>query len=238
MPRLTFYADESGTDSDSPMAVVGGLLLRPEDFFWLDVEWRRVQSKYGITCPIHMREFGPHGVFKEISAATKMCLFADLVCIMNEHKHASIAATLVTETYLRVFERITNLSMYGACFAQLAMMNDVVARLNDHHEPIPYLLDDGNSYKKDIIEAQRVLASKLPSLKTIEFSSDTTLCALQAADVVTWSVRRRLAGHFPSEFEPLQALFDKHHSDLDYREEWMVSVANSIRKAESSKTTE
>jgi hypothetical protein len=32
MPTLTFYADESGPDSDSPIAVVGGLLLRPEDF--------------------------------------------------------------------------------------------------------------------------------------------------------------------------------------------------------------
>jgi hypothetical protein len=181
-----------------------------------------------------MREFGPHGIFKGISADGRLCLFADLVCIINEHKRASVAATLVTEICRRVFKGITKLSMYGACFAQLAMMNDVESRLNDHCELIRYVLDDGNIYKKDIIEAKGILA--LPSLKTIEFCSDTSLCALQAADVVTWIVRRRLAGHFPSGFEPLQGLFDKHHLDLDYKEEWMVGVADSIRKAEGSET--
>lgn len=234
MPRLTFYADESGTDSDSPIAVVGGLLLRPEDFCWLDLEWKRAQSKPGITEPIHMKEFGPHGVFKEISVDAKRRLFADLVCIINEHKLASVAATLVTETYRKVFAGTTKLSMYGACFAQLAIMNDVESRLNDYHEPISYVLDDGNSYKKDIIEAKSALA--LPSLKTIVFSSDRSLCALQAADVVTWSVRRQLAGYFPSGFEPLQGLFDKHHLDLDYRDEWMAGVADSIRKAAGPET--
>jgi hypothetical protein len=108
--------------------------------------------------------------------------------------------------------------------------------LNGHHELIPYVLDDGNKYKNDIIEAKRTLASSLPSLKTIEFCSDTSLCALQAADVVTWSVRRQLAGTFPSGFEPFQGLFDKHHLDLDYKEEWMVGVADLIRKAEGSET--
>lgn len=236
MSRLTFYADESGTDSDSPVAVVGGLLLRFPDFFWLDVGWRRVQSKYGIMDPIHMREFGAHGAFSRFSADAMRCLFADLVCIINEHKHASVAATLDTKTYRRVFEGITKLSMYGACFAQLAMMNDVAAPLNDYHEPILYVLEDGNSYKKDIVEARVTLA--LPSLKTIEFCSDTSLCALQAADVVTWSVRRRLAAHFPIGFEPLQGLLDKHHWDLAYNEEWMVGVADSIREAGASETNE
>jgi len=114
------------------------------------------------------------------------------------------------------------------------MITDIYARKNDFHEPIPYVLDDGNSYKKDIVEAKVTLASRLPSLKTIEFCSDTSLCALQAADVVTWSVRRQLAGRFPSGFEPLQRLFDEHHLDLKYKEEWMVGVADSMRKAEGS----
>ena len=169
----------------------------------------------------------PHGVFRGISADARRCLFADLVCIVNEHKCASVAATLASEAYHRVFKGLTKRSMYGACFAQLAMMNDVESRLNDHHQLIPYVLDDGNSYKNDIIEAGRIL--RLPSLKTVEFCTDTSLCALQAADVVTWSVRRRLAGQFPSGLEPLQGLFDKHHLDLDYREEWMVGVADSHR---------
>jgi hypothetical protein len=161
-------------------------------------------------------------------------LFADLVSVINEHKVASVAATLDAETYRRVFTGVTKLSMYGACFAQLAIINDIYARKNDYHEPIPYVLDRGNSYQSHITEAKLTLA--LPSLKTIDFCSDTSQCALQAADVITWSVRRRLAGHFPSGFEPLQQLFDGHHRDIEYNEEWMVGVADSMRKAEGSET--
>jgi hypothetical protein len=226
--------EANGTDSDSPIAVVGGLLLRFKDFTWLDVEWRKVQSKHGITHPIHMREFGPDGDFAETSADARRRLFADLVSVINEHKVASVAVTLDAEKYRRVFTGITNLSMYGACFAQLAIINDVYARKNDYHEPIPYVLNDGNSGKSHIAEAKRALA--LPSVKTIEFCSDTFLCALQAADVVSWSVRRRLAGQFPSGLEPLQGLFNEHHLDLEYNEELMVGVADSIRNAGGSET--
>jgi hypothetical protein len=91
MSRLTFYADESGTDGDSPIAVVGGLLLRFEDFTWLEVEWRKVQSKHGITQPIHMREFGPHGDFAETSVDARQHLFTDLVSVINEHKRAQLS---------------------------------------------------------------------------------------------------------------------------------------------------
>jgi hypothetical protein len=111
MCMLTFYADESGTDSHSPIAVVGGLLLRPTGFFWLDVEWRKVQSKYGTNQPIHMREFGAHGAFGKFPADERQRLLADLVCIINEHKVASAAATLDTEKYRGVFAGITDYSL-------------------------------------------------------------------------------------------------------------------------------
>ena len=234
MSTLTFYADESGTDSNSSVAVVGGLLLRSQDFFWLDVEWRTIQRKYGTSTAIHMREFGKDGALGTIPSDVRKCLLTELVRAINEHKVASVAATLDSDAYRRLFNGITTLSMYGACFAQLVIMNDGEWSRYPYHEKIRYVLDDGNSYKKDILEAKRHLASKSPSLSMVNFCSDDLVAALQAADVVTWSVRRRLAGRFPYGYEPLQGLFDRHHRDLSYEEEWMVGVANLIRSTEAS----
>jgi hypothetical protein len=227
MSTLEFYADESGTDSNSKTAVVGGLLLRRQDFFWLGVEWEKVLKQYGISIPIHMREFGQHGALGTI--VPKARLFTQLVRIINDNKIASVAATLAADEYRRVFDGITKLSMYGACFAQLVMMNDAHAELNAHRERIPYILDDGNSYKKDIVQAKRELAPRWPSFAMVRFSSDSSLCALQAADVVVWSVQRRLESRLDGVYEPLNALFDQHHWDLEYNKEWMVAVADSIR---------
>jgi hypothetical protein len=60
------YLDESGTDGQSPTAVVGGLLLRRKERFYLRQEWAKTLAKHGVTPPIHMREFGPHGRFKDL----------------------------------------------------------------------------------------------------------------------------------------------------------------------------
>ena len=91
------------------------------------------------------------------------------------------------------------------------------------------ILDDGNNHKKDIVQAKRQLAPNWPSLATVSFSTDSSLCALQAADVVVWSIQRRLENRLEGVYEPLRALFDQHHWDLGYNKEWMVGVANSIR---------
>jgi hypothetical protein len=59
----TCYVDESGTDANLPIAVVAGLLLDSPGCFWFDVEWSKTLRRYGITGPIHMREFTPDGRF-------------------------------------------------------------------------------------------------------------------------------------------------------------------------------
>jgi hypothetical protein len=74
------------------------------------------------------------------------------------------------------------------------------------------------------------MKSEQNSLETVEFRKDDSLNALQAADMSSWSVRRRLAGTFPPGYEPLQELFgEDHHIDVPYREDWMQGVADSLR---------
>jgi hypothetical protein len=74
------------------------------------------------------------------------------------------------------------------------------------------------------------MKSTQKTLDTVEFRKDESLNALQAADMVCWGVRRRLAGTFPFGYEPLQELFGEgHHIDVPYKEEWMRGVADTLR---------
>jgi hypothetical protein len=179
-----------------------------------------------------MREFGKHQRFGSITEAARRALFTDLVRVVNEYKMYSVAATLTSEHYRRAFDGVTAFSMYGACFVQLAMMNDILTPKHHDYFAISYILDDGNCYKHDVIDAYARMKSTLYSLDTIEFRKDESLNALQAADMVSWSVRRRLAGTFPLGYEPLQEVFvEDHHLDVPYLEEWMQGVADALRKS-------
>ena len=228
---ITCYLDESGTDSDSPTAVVGGLLLDEPAFFWLDVEWSRILARHSIVPPLHMREFSRGKRLSYARRSDRRLLFTDLVQAVNDNKLFSIAATLTTKQYRSVFGGVSKLSMYGACFTQVADMSDIAAAKAGYRSPISYVLDEGNSYSSQILDAYAVLKNQSVDIAEPHFESDHLVSALQAADMVSWSVRRRLVGAFKDGFEPLSTLFDDYHWDLPYKEEWMQRVAADLRRS-------
>jgi uncharacterized protein DUF3800 len=227
------YIDESGTDNNSPIAVVAGLVLDDPGYLWLDVEWSKILKRYGIEHPIHMREFTPNGVFKALTHNTRRSLFTDLVSAINEHKLMSLGATLTADQYRQHFNDITQFSMYAACFSNLVMLSGQgLEAYGNHRWPLSYFLDDGNTYKAQILEGRPLLLKAFPRIAAIEFLSDSHVNALQAADVVSWAVRRHLSGIIAHGLEPLDYLFDQHHLVLDYKEEWMRDVAAKVQAAE------
>jgi hypothetical protein len=157
--KLTFYVDESGPDSNSSVAVVGGLLLDDPGFFWLDVEWAKILSRYGIEKPVHMRAFAPNGHFKDISHAVRRGLFGELVKQLTPTGFSALPRPSPQIQYRQVFRGLSNLSMYGACFVQLVMMNGTSSSGIGYHRAIPYVLDDGNSYKDHIMQAHSLLSA-------------------------------------------------------------------------------
>lgn len=232
----TCYADESGTDSNLPIAVVASVVLDDPGSFWLDVEWTKVREKHGIDGAIHMREFTPDGLFKSLTHAERRALFADLVKVIRTNKLVTLAATLTAEQYRRHFTGLTKLSMYGACFANLmTLVGEAMRIYGSHRWPLCYVLDGGNQYRKHIKEGLPFFLRAYPQVAGIAFESDDNFSALQAADVLSWAVRRQLSGaNFGHGFEPIQELFDEQHLDFEYKEEWMQGVAETIRAAESS----
>lgn len=230
------YLDESGTDDQSPTAVVGGLLLQRDSFFCLDIEWKKALERHGINPPLHMKEFGPHGKFKNIPHDTRRLLFSDLVKIINEHKTGTIAATLTTAQYDRHFSglfRRKDMGVYGFCFILLVMIQAKSAQEGGITERIPFVMDIGNPYRHHVLEAhasiEYVQKSQFLNAGSLTFDCDTNLRALQAADLVSWSVRRKLTGAFVHGFEPLPEVFASPHIEQPYEEEWLKTMADNLR---------
>jgi hypothetical protein len=233
-PEMTeCYIDESGTDGDSPVAVVAGLLLDYRGSFWLGQEWRDALGRHKVTGPIHMREFTPHGRFKDLSHDCRRALFADLVRTINDNKLMSVAGTLTADDYRKQFAGVEYLSMYAACFCNVAMYCGVVLeKAGNHRWPLSFTLDEGNRYKQEIIKGEPAILKAFPRVSKICFESDDNMVALQAADVLSWAVRRDSSGgSFAHGFEPLRDLFDPLYSTIDYKPEWMKGVAEKIRSA-------
>jgi hypothetical protein len=87
-----------------------------------------------------------------------------------------------------------------------------------------------------INEGSSVSLRAYPRVTRIEFQSDDDVNALQAADVLSWAVRRDLSGgSFEHGFEPIRDLFEELHLNFEYKEEWMLGVAERIRAAEASR---
>jgi hypothetical protein len=224
------YVDESGTDTTLPVAVVAGLLFDHQGAFWLDVEWAKILARHGISA-MHMREFRP----RDVCSGNAAGLFVDIVHAIRVHKLLSAAATLTADQYRESFKGVTKWSMYGACFCNLTLLMGVgLDKHGPHRWPLSFVLDDGNPYKQDIIEGKPVTLAMFPRVASIDFRSDKSVSLLQAADVLSWAVRRDLSGKgFPAWAEPLKGLFDGQHLNFNYEAGWMKDVAQKLRDAEA-----
>lgn len=180
-----------------------------------------------------MKEFGPTGKYKDVRSEGRRALFSDIARVINDSKASSgftTVATLDSAQYRDAFNGITEFSVYGACFNTIVMMHGVIAEMEGYADPIAYVLDEGNEFKHDILEAHAFMRNNERNVGTLAFDSDNRLAALQAADVVAWAARRRLASELKSGFEPLAAIFENgRHVEVPYKREWMIAVAGGLR---------
>src|SRR5205085_1813100 len=147
---VTLYLDESATDDASPVAVVGGVLLNQSGLQALEFDWAKMLAKYSIAAPLHIKDFRrPRGRLADVSVATKLALFTDVVEIINRCKIYSIAGTLTTAGYRAYFDerfRKQGMSLYGQCFIVCAEINHQLTKGNNYQKRIPILMDQGNQF--------------------------------------------------------------------------------------------
>jgi hypothetical protein len=154
--------DESGVDGNrSPVATMAGLSREYDRFTWLDLDWQKALAKHGVCSVLHMTDFGKTGRLADIPEQTRRPLFTDPVNVINEHKRYSVAATLSTEQYKKFFAasaRKTGLiSIYSTCFLLLATLQGKQADHDRYLPNIPYLLDDGNERKGEVMLTHQFL---------------------------------------------------------------------------------
>jgi hypothetical protein len=238
---ITVYLDESTINpgTNSPVAVVAGLLFRQQDFFWIETPWKKAAFKHLSQYSIHMKDFGLHGKLNWVSSKTKEALFRDLVKVIRDHKFLSIESTLTHAEYRSAFggvDKRYQFSIHGLCFMQ-AMM--AIGKWADHFGctyDIPYMLDDGCADRKALDEihdfAKNVFQVEhgVMHVGPLAWGDDEEIPALQAADVIAWAVRRKEAGEsFDEGYTPLLDVFQEGHLPQHFEAEWIGEIAQTIR---------
>lgn len=219
---VTCYLDDSGIEPDQKVAVIGGLVMRWEDFFRLDAQWKRVLKRYSLES-IHMVDFvrpnGKHcGMFPEI----KKALFRELAEIIASRRDWGISVSVTHTEFVTAFSvpKVREvMDPYALAFIGAALINTRVAEATSHPDKIAYLIDSGNPHADKVRTGHSLILVMERFNKAryrtgaIAFDSDKNNSALQAADVIAWATRRRLATDgLLHEYEPLRRIFEERYN--------------------------
>jgi uncharacterized protein DUF3800 len=219
---VTCYLDDSGSDEQSPVVVIGGLALDRDSFLRFDGRWRRMLHLHRIKS-LHMTDFvRPHGQYVGMPKELKLSLFREVVEIIRSRKDYSLSASVDNIHYQEVFSidfyrRV--LGPYAVTFISAASVNAKIAGDNGYPDQIAYLVDRGSPFSGQIDLGHRLICLRERGLGlktytgTLTFADDENVSALQAADVIAWSSRRNITDGLTDEFEPLKALFEKRFSE-------------------------
>jgi len=213
------YCDDSGSHEESKVAVVGSIVLNKERFLNLDRKWDKLLDEFKID-GIHMADFvRPHGRYVTMPQEMKISLFTSVAkqIILNRIysatisvPHADFKALLSPEIYRTV------MGAYSMAFFGMLLLNSAIAHATNYNGKIGYLVDKGSHNHHDQIDAAHTVLlmweRRAPEIDrrtgALAFDLDDNNNALQAADVIAWTYRRRAELlTFGDEFVPLLNIF-------------------------------
>lgn len=210
---VTCYCDDSGSDEESKVAVVGGVIFSKRKFSPFFLGWEEMLREFRID-GIHMADFvRPHGRYCTMSKEMKIALFTSVVKVINEYKTYSVSASVPQGDYkallsMEVYRKL--LGPYALAFIGLASVNQHVARSTSYKGRIAYLVDKGSSNHHEQLEAAHTSMLEVERMRGESITGamagdlDDNNYALQAADVVAWTYHRKLESEeFGIDFVPL-----------------------------------
>jgi hypothetical protein len=222
-PVLRAYYDDSisGTDDVSPITAIGGPVMSHDRFVQFNDKWLKMLYRYRICPPLHMQDFvrpsGKHiGMYPEL----KLSLL-EAADIINEGKLYSVSAGIPNTEFNALIPEEVRKRLIGpyalAPFCAIQMNQYVARKAQDHDLMISYLIDSGSSYPEQLLRAHGVLleherSKGVSHTGAIGFDTDSHVSALQAADIIAWSARRReVYGALEGDFAPLAAVLEENH---------------------------
>ncbi len=234
---VTCYLDESATDRGTPTAVVAGLLINKSHFIGLDKKWNAMLDEFGLRPGFHMKDFGLHGRFADMSPETRRRIFDRVLQIIRDHNICTLAVTLEHAQYRAVFPEDSEraMSQYGLCFIACVIGNHQIAAGNAYAKRVAFVVDSGNPYAEQVRLAHKDITrvqadGHFLNLGSLTFDLDDHITALQAADAVCWAVRRRAAKYpFVDGFEPLEGILDNQaHNQTPFSEVAMWEFLDAL----------
>jgi hypothetical protein len=175
--------------------------------------WSVLLQKYRIPEPLHMADFvRPNGQHVGIGKEMKLSLFRDASKLINSHKLYSFSISIPLADFNALMTKDMRKMIsgpYSFAFFSAVLFNSSVAEKKGFDERVAYLVDRGCAHPEQIIDTHAVIQkTELKSGKRshtggLDWGSDDLVQALQAADLIVWSARRRETGDLGNEFEPL-----------------------------------
>jgi hypothetical protein len=173
---------------------------------------------------LHMKDFvRPRGKNIGLYPEFKVAIFSEAVKIITR-KHYSLSVSVRNAEFQRAitteFYR-KYVGAYTACFITLAMMNAKIANDNNYPDKVAYVVDQGSPFAEQLRVGHLMVAayenSHGPKVRTggLMFADDVDISALQGADLIAWTVGRKVSGDgIRDEFVPLLNIFEKRF-DVD-----------------------
>jgi Protein of unknown function (DUF3800) len=216
---LTCYCDDSGSDEQSKVAVVGGLVMHKEQFVGLHQRWEGLLKEFKID-KVHMRDFvRPYGRYSAMAPEMKIALFSSVARIINESKIYSVSAGIPQTDYkaalsMEVYRKL--MGPYALAFLVVVSINKMVSTATGYLHRTAYLIDKGNDNHHEQLQgahtALLILEKNQNEFSTGAMASDLDdhNFALQAADVIAWTYHRTLESQdVGAEFQPLLAVLER-----------------------------
>ncbi len=239
---IVCFLDESATDAkDSDHAVLAGTVMNRRDVPGFDAAWLAMLKRHGATSGIHMIDLGPKGRYPQLVGDSCVAMLSDAVSVINEWRIFTFGASWNNRKHEGLFSdsmRQAHLSVYAMTFMMAVEINRGTAAHQGYDGEIDYVVDDGNRFKRQIVQMHGVI-KQLPELAeskvgSLLFGTDSDVPALQAADVIAWATRRVKAGkQLQGVHTPLKMLFDEHYADASAPADVMGQMATRFALAEA-----
>jgi hypothetical protein len=223
---LTSYLDDSGSDDLSPITAIGGLVMSKDAFTDFSASWSKMLRSYRVEQPLHMKEFLGNGLYAGMYPEIKVALFTEVTDLIMAHRLYSMSVAVPQIDFQELLSAEVRKKLIGpyamAFFCVVMTTHDISSRSVVYaRENVAYLLDSGFPFSDQLIQAHFAIVDRYRKkgescfVGAMAFEKDDRVPALQAADAIAWSARKRaIDGNLPAQFAPLEQLFVDFHAEI------------------------
>lgn len=234
------YVDDSGSDPNDKVYMLAGVVLPAEQWSSLSKDWQRLMEmpprlEYFKASSVGDRDKGP---FKDFTGLQRREIVEKLVAALAALHPLTVSVSVSWEVFheFRLKHALAGVfgNPYHFLYYNMIRMGAELCLKESQPMPIDFVFDEHNKigdgvrdlydYFKDHapVEWIRVLG-KRPA-----FADEKCCVPLQAADLVAWYQRRKVAGNLNPWQETIWSLLSEHHSNIEMDTDSLLAMVESF----------